>query len=787
MNIDHTLPEHSGATGIAAVAAVAFTLIALGWFALRPITAPAPAPAPTPATADAAASAFSARRALVHADFLAQAPRPIASAANAEARRYLLDQLAAIGLPAQVQTATVQTNSVDFDGNVRVTLAVVNNVLVRIPGRAASAPALLLASHYDSGERKLGTSGAGASVAAMLETLRALRAGAPLDNDLICLFADGEEAGELGTLGFVEQHPWARQVGVVLKFDAGASAGRQMLFDSRGASGAAIDAWADATPGPLGSSFMSAVLPLTAPAKTMGMLARIGHAGLHFATVADGSGATGARGQGTPARLDSAGMQQLGETMLGLVRHGGGPGPGPDAAANGEQVYFNLPGWGVVHYAQSLVWPLTRLACLLFAGLCCVAIRRRELEPIDIVYGAVGFLFIGGALVFAVFVLWKWLPAVRPGYQPDVFGAAFQGRWHLLACATLATALFIHLQRLLQRKIGTCAATLGALACLLLSLLLASALLPGASFVLSWPLLAALLTFGVLHAMRAAPLAQRYRVPILLAGAAPGVFLLAPLFRDACTLITPERIYLPVAVLALLLGVALPLLNTVRRRCVVRPLALACVASLAVASAAAPPSAAGAPPPATELVYYKDSPTWQAYWLHPAGALDRQTRDFFPDANAPREPVELFGYGSAPLWVAPAPSNAVQFPYIEVLKDSDGDGQRVRHVEFMLRSDNAAPALELWIEGEKTVRTALNGRVLTDELNRSWKLKLFGLGPQRLHFSLDLQPGKTFRVHIEERIPGLPPGAPDENAAPRQSGIGAGAGMTIAADTLLFR
>jgi acetylornithine deacetylase/succinyl-diaminopimelate desuccinylase-like protein len=49
-----------------------------------------------------------------------------------------------------------------------------------------------------------------AGIAAILETVRALRAGGPLAHDVIVFFTDGEEPGMLGAAAFVREHPWAK-------------------------------------------------------------------------------------------------------------------------------------------------------------------------------------------------------------------------------------------------------------------------------------------------------------------------------------------------------------------------------------------------------------------------------------------------------------------------------------------------------------------------------------------------------------------------------------------------
>ena len=116
----------------AGIAAALLLAASLCWLALWPAQAPLPAVAPI----NAPAPQFAAARAVADLQALARSPRPIASAANAEARAYLLARLRALGFTPQVQRALVQKNYVDYNANYEATMGVVHNVLVRLPGTA---------------------------------------------------------------------------------------------------------------------------------------------------------------------------------------------------------------------------------------------------------------------------------------------------------------------------------------------------------------------------------------------------------------------------------------------------------------------------------------------------------------------------------------------------------------------------------------------------------------------------------------------------------------------------
>ncbi|WP_440064670.1 M28 family peptidase [Streptosporangium sp. OZ121] len=92
-----------------------------------------------------------------------------------------------------------------------------DNIVATLPGRDPTGT-VMVAAHYDSAAMGPGASDDGAAVAAMLETVRALRAqedqegrggGGNLRNDLVFLMTDGEEDGVLGAEAFVREHPLA--------------------------------------------------------------------------------------------------------------------------------------------------------------------------------------------------------------------------------------------------------------------------------------------------------------------------------------------------------------------------------------------------------------------------------------------------------------------------------------------------------------------------------------------------------------------------------------------------
>jgi acetylornithine deacetylase/succinyl-diaminopimelate desuccinylase-like protein len=180
---------------------------------------------PVAVAASASGTAFSAERAMKHVLAIARRPHPIGSAEHDRVRDYLISQLSILGLDPQVQHATGVGTRYPEAG-------IVQNILARIPGSQNGGRALLLVAHYDSVEAGPGAADDGAGTAAILETIRALRGGAPFVHDVIVLFTDGEEPGLLGAAAFVREHPWAKDAAMVLNFEARGTSGRSLMFET---------------------------------------------------------------------------------------------------------------------------------------------------------------------------------------------------------------------------------------------------------------------------------------------------------------------------------------------------------------------------------------------------------------------------------------------------------------------------------------------------------------------------------------------------------------------------
>src|SRR5438270_557600 len=343
-------------TNAAALAAFLF-LAALAWVSVALAVPPRAVPEGAPA------SEFSSARALRHVRAIAQKPHPTGSEEIERVRRYILGELAALGVVAEVQAVEVVPRQASAGWPVLA--ARVQNIVARVPGTAGGR-ALMLAAHYDSVPTGPGASDDGAGVATLLETLRALKSGPPLKNDLILVFTDAEELGLVGARGFADEHPWMRDVGLVLNFEARGAGGPSLMFETSEGNGTLIRGLAAAAPHAVANSLMYAVYKRLPNDTDMTVFKRASAAGLNFAyadritsyhTALDSAD-----------ELDERSLQHHGSYALALARRFGDLDLGN--LKSRDAVYFNALGPVFVHYSESWVVPLTLLVCLLFALAC---------------------------------------------------------------------------------------------------------------------------------------------------------------------------------------------------------------------------------------------------------------------------------------------------------------------------------------------------------------------------------------------------------------------------------
>lgn len=315
---------------------------------------------------DAPAGAFSAERAMADVRIIAARPHPQHSPENQAVQAWLVGRLESLGLTTQVRSH--------------------GNILAVLPGRDRNAPALALMAHYDSVPGSPGAGDDAAGVAAILETVRALKTDGPPPRDLIVLITDGEENGLLGAKAFFAGDPMRERIAFVINLEARGNGGRAQMFQTGREGGGDVRLFKEAAPRPQASSLF-AYAYLKMPNDTdFSEAIRAGKQGLNFAFIGrqfDYHSATA-----TPENLDKGALQDIGGQVLASTRAAL---PALSAPAP-NLVYSQVFGDLLIAYPPIVGWLLLVVA----TGLIGAAIlrRRRALKPWGVLRGAGGLAYV---------------------------------------------------------------------------------------------------------------------------------------------------------------------------------------------------------------------------------------------------------------------------------------------------------------------------------------------------------------------------------------------------------
>lgn len=330
---------------------------------------PEPAPAHTPETG------FSATRAMVDIEEIAQRPHPTGSPENTRVRDYLMERMGTLGLDPSEQAGALSepaARRLQSWGDPQAGERQLVNLVGVLPGRDRDGPAVLLMAHHDTVWDSPGAADDSTGVAAILETVRAIRARGPAERDLIVLFTDAEEIGLEGMRVFLEAHPLAQRVGMVVNLEARGGGGRAFMFETGPGNAQTIDAYTQAVRGVrsgANSDSLAVLVYENMPNGTDYTLARErGIPGVNLAFI--GRPHQYHDPASTPAALDRGSVQHVGETALEATDHFLRADALPAATSN--LVYSDFLGLVFIKYPPWIGWLILGAA----AGLLVMAVWR---------------------------------------------------------------------------------------------------------------------------------------------------------------------------------------------------------------------------------------------------------------------------------------------------------------------------------------------------------------------------------------------------------------------------
>ncbi|MFB8002022.1 M28 family peptidase [Nocardia sp. NPDC056000] len=653
--------------------------------------------------ASAPPEVFAAGRAIGTVREIASKPHPVGTPEHDRVRDYLAGELRKLGLETEIRSGVGRWPG-DFKPD-RTGLGRVDNIVGTLKGTNPTGTVYLVA-HYDSVQSGPGANDDGVGVAAIVETMRALRDSENgLRNNVVALLTDGEEPGLLGAEAFVAEGNYDRN-GVVVNNDVRGAGGPVLLWRITQPDGGLIDA-AARTPYPNTDS-MTTALAGAGVSSTTDFVA-FDKAGLPVLDWAyAGRSAYYHNIEDDPEHVDLATVQQVGENTLALARDFGARDLN-DTSDRSNPAYFPLP-FGVL-----VVWPAWVIITLAVLSLLAIGwvirqVRRNGEATVKGVIGAAAVTLAAlPVAIGATYGLWWLVQFIRPEYRAWPVDP-YRPEFFQTAVAVLTVAVLTGGYVLARRWFGATGAAIGLLTGVVAAGAGVTVYSPAAAEIIVIPACAA--AFGVVLTF---VVPERWRLLTLTVSLLPAALFLGGSAWSGIQagLMTAPFTGVPlIVVLGGLLLLTLIRSWPARRGWTVPALAVVLTVVLAAVGQAVDRFDVDHPR-VTQVSYALDADHGDAQWLSVL-APDDWTRQFVND-GAPGAPYsDLFpGIVAA----GKAVPEALSAPVAEILSDTTDSGQRT--VRLRVRSTRGATAIDLrWEQAPSSLTVA--GRELTPVPHKSF-------------------------------------------------------------------
>ena len=735
-------------------------LILVGFLAIRSIEPPPVVDANAPATE------FSAARAMRDVREIAKKPHPLGSAEDDRVREYLVGRLRELGANPEVKTATVARHN-PFGPD---TWAVVNNVVAKISGTQPTG-AVMLVAHYDSVPSGPGAGDDAASVAAILGTVRAFKAGPALRNDLIVLFTEGEELGLLGAKSFVETNPELDSIKVVLNFEMRGDYGPSMMFQTSSPDSWLIDQLAAAAPFPYATSAAAAVYRRLPNDTDLTVFLDAGMAGMNFRASAGGITRYHTALDNADL-LDPRTVQHQGTYALSMARRFGSIDLNAPRTKDHDAVFF-VVGGRLIHYSARLAFPLAVLVTALVLAGIWIGIRDERFGVGGVVAGFAIYAIAIAVSVAEALGIW-WLMRALAGWRMLPVGTTYGGFYLSVAAISLIFGTLWAIYVLVTGSIRLQNLGAGALVVWTVMMIATSVAIPSASYILTWPLPFATLAMSYRPRATSGHVAIRLAILALVA-LLSGTVMLAPSFAASAD---GTMLFLVFCGLtsALLFGLFIPYIDflTGGHRWIVPGVLGVLALAMIIKGNAASNFDASRPHP-DSIFYFQDTDRGRARWVSLDSRPDSFTSQFFqhhvrggwlpklaglatretPDRNLASIPQDFANLNRGQTIEGDAPLINAAAPELKVLDDSTISGERT--VKMHIAS--ARKASIVWMSvpvGVSVLGASIDGRSAGDRVTDGWSGWYWGAPASGFDLTLKIATPAPFVVTVIDQTDGLP-------------------------------
>lgn len=684
-------------------------------------------------TASAPSTECSAERALKHIRQVASTTHPAGSFANDKVRDYILTQLTALGVTAEIQRAVNQ------DG-----IGVYHNVLGRIPG-VANTKAFAMATHYDSVPYGPGAVDDCGGLGVMLELARALKESPPLKNDIIFVFTDAEEFSGGGAHTFCE-HPWFNDVGIILNFEARGTSGPSYMFETSNENGWLIREMTKAGVNPRATSIMYDVYKRSPFGSDFGQFKRKGLKGYNIAFVDDFCYYHTRDDHPDIISLNS--LQHHADYAAGFTRHFGNMDLKGDLTAP-DATYFNLIAEHMVVYPLSWGWPLAISVIVLYAGLLAFGFSRRRLDAGGLMVGLMAYV-VSTVCVVTVIGGIEWLLFRIHGRY-----LLYSNGTYALGMIGVAIAVTAFVYTAFRRYTSVQNLSTAGCAGWIVMMLFLQKTVPGGEYLAVWPLVFGIFGIALLFLPKKNAELPRGLVVFATLFALPGILLFVPSLVGLIDMGTALLTILAGHVIVLLAVFLIPqlvLLETSKKYWLPVTVGSAGLAILVYGVVFNGPNKAK--PRFDCLSYGLDQDAGRAYWLSSDEKPDAWLCQFIP-AETERAKISEFMPGvEAEYLKATAPIAADMGPRVSIERNEIVDGKR--ELALHIDTPDAVSEMRLNVVSPTEVFSATVFGKDVNGAKENWDCRVRIFPREGVGLVLRIDPSAPFRLRMIEKCYGLP-------------------------------
>ncbi|SEC01393.1 Peptidase family M28 [Tenacibaculum sp. MAR_2009_124] len=560
---------------------------------------------------------FSVDNALFHLKNISQKPHFTGSNEHKEVQKYIITALEKLGLKPEIQ------RQVAFNKKWKAGTTA-ENIVARIKG-ASGNNALLLLTHYDSNPHSsLGASDAGSGVVTILESLRAFLTNneQPI-NDIVIVFSDAEEVGLLGAQAFVDHHPWAKDVKLVLNLEARGSGGPSiMLMETNGKNKRLVEEFIKSkSTFPVSSSLFYSIYKILPNDTDLTVFREDGNInGFNFAFIDDHFDYH--TEQDSYERMDRNSLIHQADYMMTSLNHFANS---DITTLNSEEdlVFVNFPLLKIISYPFNWILPMLIFSVVLFLVVYFAGARNQKITIVGSLTGFVPFtisLFVTGGVSF---MLWKIILLIHPGYTDILHGFTYNGYLYIAAFSSLTIWILFKIYSYYKSIKPTDLFIAPIVFGILLNLVIFK-YLPGAAFLI----IPVLLAIFVLYIIVLMNLKRTSGLILFAIISIPSVYILIPLIKLFPVGLGLKILFVSSIFITFLFGWLIPILLKEQKKSYWQIIAgLATIALFTMTTFSSGFNVDNKKP--NSLVFIENTDTKSSYWATYNNTIDSYTKQIF--------------------------------------------------------------------------------------------------------------------------------------------------------------